>query len=190
MVIETLTGILVVVTAIYAFFTLRILNANNNAVKAMNRQSEAFTRPYLTVAPFIPPRTHMIFLRISNTGRTSAEKLQLHMDRDFYQYGDGNDSDRNLARMNAFSQPIETFPPGAELIFGLVPGPVLFGEAYNPAVTPTTFVVSASYSHAGKLFSESTTVDLSAYRASMSPPDPMIDQLEGIRKALERAGSG
>ena len=135
MTLEVLTGLLVIITAVYAVATFRILRANQQAVEVMREQADALSRPYVAIAPFTAPRSHLFRLRIANTGKTAAKSLRLTIDRDFYQYGES----RNLAAMSAFTEPIDSFPPGAELIFGLEQGQKLFAEEVDEKVTPTRF---------------------------------------------------
>lgn len=58
MVIEVLTGILVVITAMYAYLTLRIAKATEASVSMMNRQMEATTHPVRQVPPVRLKATH------------------------------------------------------------------------------------------------------------------------------------
>ncbi len=82
--IEFLTAALVFITAFYAYLTHRIAKANRQVVQVMREQSEALTRPYVTVAAVAQPGSPALYLRISNTGKTAAEQLRLELDRDFY----------------------------------------------------------------------------------------------------------
>lgn len=76
MAIELLTGSLVIITAMYAVFTYRIMRANERTVQAVREQSENTVRPYLDIGAVTPPNSHMFMLRIANTDgrapRTSA----------------------------------------------------------------------------------------------------------------------
>src|SRR5687767_256223 len=107
--IEYLTAILVFVTAIYAYLTLRMAKASEASVEAIRAQSEATLRPYITIAPFIRPHTPFLYLRIANTGRTGASDLRLSIDRDFFKFGEQDRPDQNLRTMSAFATPIDTF---------------------------------------------------------------------------------
>ena len=80
MVIEVLTGLLVVITGFYACVTYKMLTA-------LQQQAEAVTRPYLTINVFSEPKDVFFYLRIANTGRTGASNVRLILDRDFYQFG-------------------------------------------------------------------------------------------------------
>jgi len=86
----------------------------------MQDQLEASLRPYIVISTFITPGNPMICLKISNTGRMTAENLQLELDRDFYPSLKGVD-EYNLKSAYAFQNTIETFVPGAELLFYTAP---------------------------------------------------------------------
>ena len=75
-----LTTVLVSITGYYAGVT-------DKTLKIMQQQSEAITRPYLTINVFAEPHGVLYYLRIANTGRTGASNVPLTLDRDFYQLG-------------------------------------------------------------------------------------------------------
>ncbi len=87
--------------------------------------------------------------------------------------------------MNAFTTPIDSLPPGTELIFGLAEGWVLFGEKSKPDICPTQFSVTAKYEFFGKTVQEVTHVDLRPYLGSEGDRHPIVEELERIRKVLE-----
>ena len=177
---------LVLITGFYAFATFRILRANEQVVAVMRQQTEAFSRPYIAVTPFMPEKSPMLYLRISNSGKTAAANLRLSIDRDFYPYGDQSTSERNLGSMSAFNRALDSFPPDAELIFALAQGFVLFGESVDEKITPLQVRISATYSFSCKTVTETTDVDLRPYRRSMAQPTPLLESLEKIRKELEK----
>ena len=181
MVIEYFTAILVFITAIYAYLTYRMAKASEASVEAMRNQSESLLRPYITVSPFIRANTPILYLRVKNTGKTGAQNLRLSIDRDFLQFGDRE----NLRALSAFTTPIDSLPPGAELIFGLAQGWILFGEKSKPDVCPSQFNVTASYDFSGKTVQEITQVDLRPYLGTEGEHDPIVEELEKIRRVLE-----
>lgn len=186
MVIDYLTAILVFITAIYAYLTHRMTKASEASVEAVRAQSEAMLRPYITVAPFIRPHTPFLYLRVENTGRIGSQNLRLTLDRDFFQFGEKDRADNNLRTMSAFSTSIDNFPPGAELIFALGPGWVLFGENAQPDVSPTQFNVTATYEFLGKRAEEVNRVDLRPYIGTEGEREPVVEELEQIRKIMEK----
>ena len=89
-------------------------------------------------------------------------------------------------RDNAFSLPIDNFPPGAELLFALGQGWVLFGEKSNPNATPVQFNITATYEFYGKTVEETNRIDLQPYLGAEGEHDPLVEELERIRKVLEK----
>lgn len=186
MVMEYLTAILAFITAVYVYLTHRMAKASEDSVAALREQSEATRRPYIVAVPFVRLHTSLLYLRVKNTGQTSALNLRLALDRDFYQFGEKTNPNRNLRTMAAFTTPIDSFPPGAELIFGLAQGFVLFGSGTNLEVTPVQFNVTAQYQFFGKAVEESNAIDLRPYIGSEGDRDPIVEELERIRKVLEQ----
>jgi len=178
--IDLLTGVLVIVTAIYAAFTFRIMRANERTVQAIHEQNENTTRPYVDIGVITPPNSHMFMLRIVNTGRTGALNVRLELDRDFYQYGQKNGT--NLRKTVAFTQQIEQLAPGGEIRFGLGFGPQLVGDVVDATLTPPVFTITAMYSYGQKTVTEKTTIDIRPYRDAMRVPDPIATELTNMRE--------
>lgn len=187
MVIEILTGVLTLTTAIYAYLTYRMAVASEASVKAVTSQTEAMMRPYVTVTPFVRPHTNIIYLRIHNSGRSVAQNVRLSLDKDFFRFGDTNRPDGNLRKIAVFSEPMDSMPPGFELLFSLAQGPSLFGPDAKSEVVPTQFSISTSYEFSGKRVDEVTRVDLRPYIGSEGERSPIVDELERIRHVLEKS---
>lgn len=185
MILEYLTAILAFITAIYAYLTYRMAKSSEASVDAMREQSEAMLRPYITVTTFIRSHTPFLYLRISNTGKMSATNLQLTIDRDFFQFGESAIAEKNLRNLSAFTHPVDSFPPGTELNFALGQGWVIFGNEVEPSVCPTQFNVTAKYEYSGKVFCEVNKIDLRAYIGTEGERDPVVEELERIRKVLQ-----
>jgi len=187
MILEILTTILtillVLITGFYAWVTFKILKANKGVLREMMEQREAFYRPYISISPIVYSDNPMFFLKIKNTGQTAAHKLKLTLDRDFYQFGDKKD-EKNLRNMSAFTEVIDSFVPGAEMLFYLAQGFVIFGEEANREITPSSFTVTAEYEYSGKKVKEITIIDLKPYSNSAIPFDPVVSQLKDIKKAI------
>lgn len=186
MTIEYLTAILVFITAIYAYLTYRMAKASEASVEAMRAQSEAMLRPYITVAPFVRPHTPFLYLRISNTGKTAAENVRLTIDRDFFQFGEVKRPEKNLRTVSAFSSPIDSVPPGTEFIFGLGQGWVILAKEAKEDVTPMQFSITAAYEFSGKHVTEVSRIDLRPYIGAEGERDPIVEELERIRKVMEQ----
>lgn len=183
--IELLTALLVLVTGFYAWATFRILKANENVVSLMQEQSEAITRPYITVTTFIGPEGEAIYLKISNKGKTAANKLRIEIDKDFYKFGMKTENS-NLSKFGAFQTEIECFSPNAELIFPLAQSFVIFGEHADQKLTPRIFNIKTIYSYLQKTVVEITTIDLNPYLNSSWMPTPILNRLDKFVDKMER----
>jgi hypothetical protein len=179
-----LTALLVVITGFYAWATFRILRANEAVVKVMKDQLEAQGRPYVHPSLFVVPGTNIFGLRIKNAGRTAANDLRLTIDKDFFLFGERKE-DQNLRTMNAFSAPIASFPPNAEIEFWLAQGPGVFAENVDQTIVPRIFSVRAAYTFSDRTVSESTTLDFGPYLNANIPRDSVVTELEKIRKSIE-----
>jgi len=188
MVIDYLTGILVLITGFYAWATFRILRANEKVVEVMHEQAEAVTRPYISVAPILEPDNPIFYLRISNSGKTAANKLKLTIDKSFYKFGEKS-GERDLATFAAFNQVIESFPPGAEITFSLAQSFVLFAEDADKEILPQSFTITAEYSYGEKTVKEDNIIDLKAYLGADIPQDPYIRKLKDISKAIDKVAN-
>ena len=185
MVIEYLTAILAFITAIYAYLTHRMARASEASVEAMHAQNDALTRPYITVTPFVRKHTPLLYLRIENSGRTAAENVRLTLDRDFFQFGEKNKPMKNLRNMSAFQNTIDSMPPSLKLNFVLGQAWVIFGKNADSTATPNRFVVTVKYEYSDKSVEEAHQVDLRPYLKTEVERDPVVEELEKIRKTLE-----
>lgn len=183
--IEFLTSLLVIITAFYAWATNRILKANERVVEAMREQSEVTYRPYLTVTLCLEPDNPMFYLRIANRGKTAAIDLRLTLDRSFFKFGERSESS-DLASYAAFNQPIDSFSPEAEIVFGLAQDSVLFEDGADRTTCPTTFTVTASYKFGETWVEERHVVDLRPYSDANVPQDPIVRKLKSINETLRK----
>jgi len=185
MVIELLTAALVLITAFYAWATFKILRANEKVVDVMREQAVAMTRPYVVVAPSLELDNPIFYLRVSNQGKTAATNLRLTLDKSFYKFGE-TAKDHDLSTFTAFTRPIASFPPGAELVFSLAQGFKVFeGGVENPNM-PHSFSVAAEYEFNGKQVSEENLIDLRPYLGANIPQDPHLTKLKGINESLKK----
>lgn len=181
--IDVLTGALVLITGWYAWLTLKMARASEASLQLTNQQLQNAARPYIEVTTFVPPGSIVFYLRIKNVGRSAAQKLRLTLDRDFFQYGD--QSRASLREVAAFQQEIQSFPPGSELLFALAQGFVVFAPNADPAVVPSQFTVTASYSFDGPAVTEVHDIDLRPYlNTSISQPEE-LSELKKLREAGE-----
>lgn len=185
MVLEILTGILVIITGTYAWATFKILKANENVVNAMREESLAIRRPYIIVAPVLEYDNPVFYLRITNTGKTSAENLKLSIDKSFFRFGNKK-KDNDLATFSAFNNTIDSFPPGAEIIFSLAQAFKVFKNNNEDSNLPQTFIVKASYEYSGLMFDEENRIDLRPYINADIPQNAQIRKLRDIIESLRK----
>ena len=57
MTMEILTALLVVITGIYAFLTYKMALTSEKSVNIMTEQTEAMSRPYIVIQPYVRPNT-------------------------------------------------------------------------------------------------------------------------------------
>ena len=179
---DKLTLALVILTGAYTLGTFLILWANRAAVKAMRDQIDAQSRPYISIAPFVRTGTTLVCLRIKNTGLTGARNIKMSMDRSFFSTVG---SHPDLSKHVAFTEEIESLPPGAELLFVLGVGHVIFGGKDHEEKTPKVFTISAEYKSLHQSFSESTTIDLRPYVMTDLPHDPIADEIKELRRSFD-----
>lgn len=182
--LDYLTAALVLITAFYAWVTLRILRANEKVVAVMHEQAVAISRPYIVIAPILEVDNPIFYLRISNQGKTAATNLRLTIDKSFYKF-DEEAKDEDLATFTAFNQPIDSFPPGAEITFALAQGFKIFkGDDENPKL-PHTFSVTADYKFAEQHVVETNRIDLRPYARADIPQDAYLRKLKSISESLK-----
>ncbi|MBK7768581.1 MAG: hypothetical protein IPI44_22615 [Sulfuritalea sp.] len=178
---DWLTLALVVITAFYAWATLKILRANETMVATMREQQNAAMRPYILVSTNLRIGTQLLYLSIKNVGKTAALDLKLSLDKSFYQLGEKRD-ERNIANSAAFSRPIDSLPPDGQLLFLLGNGPTLYSGSNTEELSPLVFQVTASYRSGSEPISETSIVDLRPYINTDVPHDPIVEELGKLRQ--------
>jgi hypothetical protein len=161
------------------------LRANEKVIDVMHEQAEAIIRPYVQIAPMLEPDNPIFYLRISNAGKTTANNLKLTIDQSFHQFGDKSGKS-DLASYAAFNNVIESFPPGAEIVFSLAQSFKLFEEEADTVLLPQSFIITAEYSYKNKTVKENNIIDLKAYHHANIPQDAYIRKLKDISKAIEK----
>ena len=156
------------------------------SVEAMRAQSEAMLRPYVTVSPYIRPHTGLLYLRIENTGKTAAEDLKLSIDKDFFQFGESKEFNRNLKTKPAFIDPIQSLPPGAKIVFSLAQGFIIFADDADQTKIPQQFTITANYRTGDNHYSENNRIDLKPFMGSEGEREPIAEELEKIRVVAEK----
>lgn len=177
--------VLLITTACYVIITKRILNANKKAVQIMQEELDTSLRPFIQIVTYLIPGNYMICLKISNVGKTAAEKLRLEIDKDFYQYG-SKEEIHNLKLAYVFNNEIEMFAPRSELLFYLGFGNQIFDEKTDSRKTPNKFKITAKYIFFGREVLEETIIDLQIYLKSQLPPqEAIVTQLKEIKSAID-----
>jgi hypothetical protein len=183
MTMEVLTGLLVLITGFYAWATFKILRANERVVVAMSEQTEATYRPYVTVTPFLEPDNPIFFLRIANVGKTAAIDLRLTLDKSFFKFGQPA---KDIADFSVFTNQIDAFPAGSEIVFALAQSFVVFVNGGNNPQCPTTFSVGAKYRYGAKTVEETHLIDLRPYLNADVPQDPYVRKLKDVNETLAK----
>lgn len=180
-------GLSAIVAAVYTYVTAKILSANRGAVAAMREQVHELSRPRIQIWPSPRVGTQIICLTVRNGGQSSAERVRLTIDRDFFAFGEKGD-DKNLRNFSAFKYPFEALGPGAEILLYLGTGPQLYGSK-DSSLMPLQFTIKATYESIGRRFAESTTVDLLPFLNSVVPQDPIAEEVEKVWKEVQKAGN-
>lgn len=176
---------LVVVTIVYAVLTYRILKANRASVQAMQDQSETLSRPYVAVGIALEADNPIFYLTIENTGQTTAQDVELSIDKPFYKFGEKRE-DHNVAALNVFNRPISAFPPRSKIVIALAQGFVIFGHPEDNDVCPHTFCVTARYTFGTRRVEERTAIDLSAWLHTDVHQNALVRKMGDVTKALDR----
>ena len=179
-----LTGVLVVITAVYAYLTNRMARASEATVSLMKEQIDSISRPYVIISMVKRPNNPFIHLCIENKGHTPAENLTLTL-------GSEIDRIKNLEGMKKmsnsylFTKTTASFSPQSPVFFLLGFGSTLHGND-EKKYPQEIFTVTAKYSFAGRMVSETTTVDVNQYNSTMLETDPVADVLNEIKKEITK----
>jgi hypothetical protein len=193
--IEILTAVLVLITTFYAYFTFRMMKASEKAVIAsrdsidtINKQIEATLRPYINFELKRYPN-NLIYMHIKNSGKISAQKLSLTLDKDFHPLG--NRGKKNLKESFLFKNEVASFAPETEITVGMLDiGEI--GTLEN--VSPAKFKITAKYTWICRKepIIEETEIDLNSFVGSGLIPKPDLlykvteisKDISGIKETL------
>ncbi len=174
------------ITAFYAWVTYKILRANEGVIMEMRQQARAMARPYIVVAPILEFDNPIFYLRIKNSGKTAALNLRLTIDKPFFRFGDAG---KDLSKVVAFNQPIDSFPPDAEIIFSLAQGFKIFALNAENENIPHKFSVTAQYEFDGSTVTEVNNIDLRPYMNADIPQDAYVRKLSSIDDSLKKVAA-
>jgi hypothetical protein len=183
---EYLTFFLVIITGIYAFFTYQILKANQNSVLAMQAQSEASYRPYVTARISMQVGEPFFYLNIENIGKTAAKNLKLSLNKDFYQRGEKTDKN-NIKNFPLFNDLISEFTASTHFFYPLVSSVDLLSNTFDENLVPKKFSIIAEYSYSNnKCVKEVFTFDLSVYQDCIALKDSLVTAINGVSTAIAK----
>ena len=184
---DWLTFANVLLTGVFAALTFFILRANRATVKAMEAQLDLQNRPYVEMRVEVREGHQLIDLVIENTGKSAAQNLRMEIDKDVYTLGKKS-PESNLRSYSAFSEKIDSFPPNSALIFPLGTSIVIFGQRGTEAPPiPLKFSITSKYDWNRQLFDESSNIDLLPLMNTSVRTGLIGEELQKIRKALERS---
>gem|GEM_PF-5987678 len=169
-----LTGASVILTAIYAWLTWRILVANQSAVTVMRRQVEASTRPYVDF-DLVPTGNHIEAV-LRNAGVSAAIDLRVFCRPPLMS---GSPTERRKCRI--VESVIQHFSPGREFRE--------FIGSYKDVKDMTqteSFEVTIDYGDSsGKRYHDEFTVDLAVTSGMLylNRPD-LPKEIQNIAKSL------
>lgn len=106
------------------------------------------------------------------------------MNKPFQQFGKQG-KQHDLSTFAAFYQTIDSFSPGAEIVFPLAQGAKLFSQTEKQSQLPLTFSLTAEYDVGSLRVTETNQIDFRPYLNAGIPQDAYVRKLESIRKALE-----
>lgn len=185
---EYLTLFLVLITGLYAFFTYRILVANQNSVLAMQEQFEASNRAYVTARISMQIGEPFFYLNIENIGKTAAKNLKLSFNKDFYQYGENTET-RNIKNFPVFKDLISEFTASTHLFYPLISSVDMLSNTSDEALVPRTFSITAEYTHSNnKCVKEVFHFDLSVYENCIALKDSLVEAINSVSTAIKKGG--
>jgi len=180
-----LTAILVIITGVYAYLTYRMATTSQASVRLMKEQTDAIIRPYVVVSLVKRPNKPFIHLRVENTGQTAAVDLTLSLGGSGFDKIKNFDVMKRLSGAHLFTKQTASFPPRCPVFFLLGFGSTLNGGD-DKKYPEKTFTVTARYSFAGQTVSETTTIDVNQYDATMLETDPVVDALTQIKDEIAK----
>ena len=178
-----LTGVLVVITGIYAYLTHRIVKSSETSARLMKNQVVAISRPYVSIFLAKQPNNPFILLRIENSGQTAAQDMTLTLGPEFEKIAHLK-GPSELKTAYFFSKTMASFPPRSPVHFLLG-----FGGAFvtdDKKRPQETFSVTATYSFADQTVSETTWLDVNQYDSTVLETDPIVDVLTKIKDELAK----
>lgn len=180
--IDVLTGLLVLITAIYAALTYSIARSNRAMVEKAGEQIEYQSRPTISVNIVSRHKT-VISLQFTNRGNSNATNVRISIDKPFYRFGEKAPG-RNIQEYYIFSHPIACIAPGDKVTIDLSQGFNINKEVEGENITPDNFTVNVKYDSPVKSYDEKTFIDIRPYFQSFAG-EYEVEELIGIKKQLQ-----
>jgi uncharacterized membrane protein YcgQ (UPF0703/DUF1980 family) len=174
--------IIMFVTIVYVLKTAAIAKANRKAVEAMREQTEALTRPYVCVTPRMN-RELLLFLEITNIGRTAAQDLRFEVSPHFTPL---KIKGSFTASVHVFTHTIASFPPGSVLNFPVGTSLKITDSINSDQEQPNVLTITASYKFASSAVTEVTTVDFRMFKGMIQEEMQDKDYLKKISQVLDK----
>lgn len=181
MVIQVLTGILVLITGVYAWVTFKILEANESVVREMQRQSEDIARPRISIFVHALPSRPMFQLTVRNVGMSSASNLSMKMNRSFI----AEHNNKDIASIAAFTKIIPSFAPHETIDIQLGKTFVILSDDKDEELRPLQFAIEATYYFGSRHYVETTHIDLSVQMDTSLITDAIVEQMDRMNKTLK-----
>ena len=180
---EILTFVLVVITAGYAYVTYRMAMASEHSVALMREQIDSMARPYVCLSLVKQRNSPFIYLRIENTGKTSAHNMTLKWGPEFEKVMHL----KLLAMLNSayiFKNNIATFPPNSPIKYLFGVGDSLIQDEKNEVQIPLS--ITATYTFGKRTVSETTWLDVKQYHSTSLDKDPVVDAIDKLREVIDQ----
>ncbi len=180
---EILTAILVVVTAVYAWVTFRIMRANERSTAIASKQTEDSLRPYVYYDfSYDPP---CIDGRLENFGKTAAYDISVSLEPSL-----GVVHSKKKGSGCIIDHPTSYLPPTRQIVEFL-------GTWDEVTANDTNLVYHGSITYrdgAGQQYSEAFTIDLHSRHDMLHTPPPcaaeelkkLNDRVRDVVRAIEK----
>lgn len=151
--------------------------------KQIELQTTTMLRPVIGFRLIIRHGT-IISLVLENTGKSTATKIELKLDRDFFQFAE-NSEKNNLRNFSAFNKEIKSMASNDTITFDLAQGFNFGVEENNKILTPHEFTIKMKYCFGDILYEEIQHIDIKPYMSSLAVHEP-LEHLESISKSLKK----
>ena len=181
--ITILTAVLVVITGVYVYLTYRMAKASEAASTLMKEQADAITRPYVSISLVKRHNNPHIFLRVENTGQTTARDMTINFGPEVDSVRD-IDEIKKIRESYLFTKTLASFPPHSPVFFLLGFGASLSCD--NKSASKTPLSITAKYSYGHQTFTETSWLDVNQYDGSALDTNPIVSALGHIKEEIAK----